>query len=89
MIIPGSDNAVYETGKRTIGDEEFVITTTSTGLYVIDTLGHGKPKICEEKFTSLAYAQKALDKYERDNAATLLKKKVMKEGIEKRKAAAE
>jgi hypothetical protein len=89
MITRENDRPRFKTGQRTISGADFVITTSPTGLYIIEVEGKGdKPNICAERFTSLRFAKLALDKYEMDNAATIAKKASIDEGIERRKKAA-
>jgi hypothetical protein len=76
----------FETDAVTVGDRRVSIKTTPTGYYRIDVEGSGsRPKMCDEIFTNLRAARIAISKYLTDNAATLNKKKMIKEVAERHK----
>lgn len=76
------------TGKLTIGGAELIIVLTPTGYYKIKADGPGAdPALCEDRFTNLKEARKAIDLYQQENAPRLATKETMREGIAKRKAA--
>ena len=88
MTIVENDEDKLEilTGVQSIGEADFVITTTPSGLYRIEARGPGaSPKITEERFTNISLAKRALRKYVNDNAAEMTKKAVIKEGVARRK----
>lgn len=86
---------IFETGLVSLGDNEFYITTNYHGMYVIRTRGPGgSPKLCDEVFTSLREARKALDAYQLEHKMRLdmharLGPKTTKKDIEAKKAVEE
>lgn len=78
----------FHTGEKTISQADFVITTTPTGLYQVETrspAGGTKPAITEDRFTGLRHAKEAIAKYVAENAHNIRKRQVMNEGIARRK----
>jgi hypothetical protein len=59
-------------------DESCLSELTEGGYYYIDVKGAGdKPKLCEQMFTSLSQARRAVSAYSADNAAEIAKRKMI------------
>lgn len=72
-IIRGSaDN--YETDAMTVSGHTLVIKITDQGMYYLDVEGPGgRPKISEQRFTSLNEVRKARDAFIQDNIKSIEK----------------
>lgn len=82
-----TDKVEVPTDVKTVTGQEFVITTTPTGYYMITTTATGvNPAISQERFTTIEHARRALNVYKAENAPAILKRQVMDEGIKRRKA---
>jgi hypothetical protein len=86
--IPVSDEEgefIIKIGK-TVAGADLVVVPTSAGLYKIECKGEGAaPKICEQTFTSLPFARRALRAYQEANKVALYRKRRVEEIVEARK----
>lgn len=82
-IIPGNAES-YITDEMTVSGRKISIKITETGYYRIDVEGSGdKPEICNELFTSLSEARKAVSAYVHNNIVAIDKKKMIMEIAER------
>jgi hypothetical protein len=73
-IIPENDKAI------TRGGQPLVIKTDNHGFYFLDVEGAGgRPKISEQRFTSLSAAKQALEVYISENLGQINKMKFIEE----------
>ena len=74
----------YVTDEMTVSGRTISIKITETGYYRIDVAGQGdKPFICDEIFTSLSEARKAVSAYVHTHRAEIEKKKMIMEIAER------
>lgn len=86
MIMPEDDDAGAKFLGKTVGGADLFVVPTSAGLYKIECRGEGAaPKICEQTFTSLPFARRALRAYQEANAVKLYRKQRVADIVESRK----
>lgn len=84
MSITRGNADTYVTDEMTVSGRNISIKITETGYYRIDVAGQGdKPALCDEIFTSLLEARKAVSAYVQANRADIEKKKMIMEIAER------
>jgi hypothetical protein len=87
MSITRGNAENYETDAITVSGRKLCIKVTETGYYRIDVEGPGdKLALCDELFTTLSAARKAIAAYVADHQAAINKRKFVIEIAEKQKA---
>jgi hypothetical protein len=80
MSITRGNAENYVTDHQTVGGRNISIGVNDSGYYVIKVDGVGeKPKLCEQIFTSLSEARKAVQAYVIDHAVEINKRKFIEE----------
>lgn len=88
MSISRGNAETFKTDEMTVSGRTICIRITETGYYRIDVDGPGdKPALCDEIFTSLSEARKAVNAYVHANKADINKKKMIMEIADKGKNA--
>lgn len=68
---------------KTVTGSDLVIVATQTGMYKIECRGPGvPPPVCNEVFTSLLLAKRAMENYRRANAARYAKEALKQRIVE-------
>lgn len=89
LITPGSDK-IFETDVKSVAGYRMSIVISPNGYYKIKAEGPGQPpKICEEMFTGLKVAQKALTAWAKEHEAVLAKKEMIREVAKRGKSNSE
>ncbi len=90
MTIRGNGLVEVSTDDTTLGGAKLVIVSANNGMYKIEARGEGAPPaLCDQFFTNIPFAKRAIERYMAMTAGDRLKKETMKAGVERRKAAFE
>ena len=83
MISPEDDKFEVKIGE-TVAGADLVVVPTPAGLYKIICRGEGAaPKLCDQTFTTLPFARRALAVYRQANAVKIERKERVKAIVEK------